>query len=183
MPEQSTCRLLFSGGFCTGKTTIITRLMEEFPIEKLPDYTTRAMRPGERQGFPYTFLTPEQFEEYDSKDLFFEQITFNGKRYGIMKSDLHRMPHWMLDVLWSSYPAYKKEVPDAIGIYLEPPSREELIRRARERGDSEEQIAKRLECLKEERPEGFDYTLPGDMPLEEKYNFIRTLIINRGCFR
>ena len=85
-------------------------------------------------------------------------------------------------MLWSSFPAYKAAVPDAIGFYIEPPSREELIQRARARGDSEESIKKRLECLEEERPAGFDYYLPGDMPLEDKYALIRSVVLNKGCF-
>ena len=78
VPQKQTCRLLFSGGFCTGKTTLINMLMKEFPIEKLPDYTTRAMRPGEREGWPYFFLTPETFAQYDEQNRFLNRLRSMG---------------------------------------------------------------------------------------------------------
>lgn len=179
--NMQTTHIVLSGGFCTGKTTLINRLMAELPIKKLTSYTTRPMRPGEKEGSPYFFLTREGFDQYDAEGKLFDRIEFTGNSYAVKRTDLHEKKQWLLDIVSSSLPTYKAEVPDIISIYLQPASREELIHRARERGDGEEQIEKRLRCLEEEKPEEFDYYLPGGMSLEDKYNFIRKLIIERGC--
>lgn len=170
-----TCRVLFSSPFCCGKTSIIEMLERDYGIPKVIDDTTRKMRPNERPGYPYNFLSEEAFKEREKSGYYFETITFNGYRYGAPKKPLFENPRWALDILSKSCPEYRK-IPDVIDIYLIPPPVEELKRRARLRGDSEEKIQQRIEALKEENPSGFKYYIQPQESLEKTYEIVKSIL-------
>jgi guanylate kinase len=174
------CHIVFSGGFCVGKTTIMNKITEEFGIDKVPDHTTRAPRPGESEGKPYNFITREQFEQNKASGLYFDTFSHKDNHYGVPIEPLKTRAKWLMDIVSSAWPKFKQEFPDAIGIYLDVPSSEaELIRRARERGNTEDVIKDRLALLKDEKREGFHYYLPGDMPLVEKIERVRAIVRER----
>lgn len=170
-----TCRVIFSGPFCCGKTSLIEKLEKEYGIPKLIDDTTRKQRPNERDGYPYNFISEETFQEREKKGYYFETITFNGYKYGAPKKPLFENPRWALDILSNSWPAYQN-IPHVIGIYLAPPPIEELKRRARLRGDSEEKIQQRIEALKDEDPRGFTYRIPPQESLEKTYEIVKSIL-------
>jgi len=175
-----TCRIVFSGGYCAGKTTIMNKITEEFGIEKVPDHTTRAPRPGETEGKPYNFITREEFLRNKANGLYFDTFSHKDNHYGVPKEPLKTRTKWLMDIVSSAWPHFKTEFPDAIGIYIElPASHEAIIERAKKRGDSEETIKARLELLKSEVKEGFHHYLPGDLPLEQKIERVRQIV--RAC--
>lgn len=171
-------RVVLSGGFCTGKTTVIGKLQEELGIPKLIDEVTRPMRPGDRQGFPYDFISREDFEAKAREGYYFEWVEFNGNYYGVPRHKILDQDSWVLDITSSSWQHYWGQVPGIVGIYFEAPSHDELIKRARERGDSEEHIESRLELLAQEDWSGYDYIIPATTSLEEKIEMVKQVILS-----
>lgn len=175
------CRVIFSGPFCTGKTTLMEKLEKEYGTPKLIDDSTRPMRPNERQGFPYHFIAEEEFLNKLNNEEYFESVHFNGYYYGVPKAELAKNK-WTLDVLSTSWKHYK-DIPYVIGIYLESPGEEELIRRARKRGDSEEKIRQRLEALKDEDPSEFIYRIPPQEKIEDTFEIVKQIIEKEEALR
>jgi guanylate kinase len=174
------CRLVFSGGVCAGKTTLMRMLTEEFGLEKVPDHTTRSMRENEKEGNPYNFISRDQFEKNRADKLYFEWVLHDGHYYGVPKRPLFERNQWLMDVVSSSWANFK-QIPGVIGIYIDRPSSdEEIYRRASERGSDPQKIGERIKLLASEQKEGFDLYLPGDLPLKEKYVKIRELVIRCG---
>lgn len=178
MASPVTCRVVFSGPFCCGKTTIIEMLAQEHQIPKIIDDSTRQMRPNERQGFPYNFISREAFLQREAEGCYHEAVVFNNNHYGVPKGPLYQQERWSLDVLSKSWKHYK-DIPGVIGIYLEPPSEEELIRRARHRGDSEERIRERIEALKDEDPSEFTYRIPAKSTVAEVYAIVLKILFGK----
>ena len=172
-----TSRILISGPFCTGKTTLIKRVIQELSIPKLIDDATRPKRAGERDNFPYHFITKEEFEKNIENNDYYEWINFNGNYYGVPKDKIYLQRTWIMDILSSSLPHYKERIPGLVSIYLQQPPEHILVERARSRGDSEENIRKRLEALKDEDPTHYDYVIP-DVNLDEKFRILK-MIINK----
>jgi guanylate kinase len=152
------CRIILSGPFCTGKTSIMERLKERYSIPKLIDDTTRPRRLSEQLDFPYHFISESEFQKRASCGYYFETATCNGYHYGVPKKLLFEQERWSLDILSSSWYLYK-DLPGVIGIYLEPPSIEELRRRARLRGDSQEAIEQRIQLFLEEEESSMPYRI------------------------
>jgi guanylate kinase len=169
------CRIILSGPFCTGKTSIIKLLSEKHNIPKLIDETTRPMRKTEQPGFPYHFINEMEFQKRLANHYYFETVNFNGFFYGVPKNSLFEHEKWSLDILASSWKFYK-DIPEVIGIYLEPPAQEILIQRARLRGDSEEHIANRLLLLQDEKEIDFPYRISAQISLEQTLIEIEKII-------
>lgn len=159
-------RIILCGHFCTGKTTILKYLWEKHRIPKIIDDTTRPMRKNETQGFPYNFISTEEFQKRIDEGYYFEHVKFNGYNYGVPKNALLEQKDWCLDVLASSWPHYQ-HIPGVIGIYLEPPPIEVLIERARLRGDTEDHIQQRLELHQDEELVKLPIQIPSYITLEK----------------
>lgn len=144
--------ILFSAPSGTGKTTIIKQLLNYFDcFEFSISATSRKPREGERDGVDYYFISPEEFKERASKDLFLEwEEVYQGTCYGTLKSEVSRIwdnGHVIifdLDVKGGvNLKKYFKN--DALSIFIMPPSIETLEQRLRNRGtETEESILKRL---------------------------------------
>ena len=168
------CRLILSGPFCTGKTSIIKVLSEKHQIPKLIDDTTRPMRAQERPGFPYNFIQEREFRERLDRNYYFETVTFNGYFYGVPRKSLEQ-DKWSLDILESSWGFYK-DLPGVIGIYLEPPPIEVLVKRAQLRGDSTKHIEDRLLLLQNQSAISFPYHIPSQTTLEKSVEEIEKIL-------
>ena len=167
------CNIVLSGGMCTGKTTLMYRLAKEFGLSLVTDHTTRPMRRGESQGNPYTFISHKDFEKNKDAGLYFEPVYYMGHWYGFLLEPLFTKSPWVIDVIASKWLLFKKTFPNTVGVYLESPtSEDELIRRAKERGDSEEEIKARLSLVESESKLGFDIYVPGDQSLDSVYAII-----------
>lgn len=137
----------------SGKSTIIERLMKmpELRLGFSISATSRAPRGQEQNGREYYFLSADKFEEYVRQDKFVEwEEVYPGCRYGTLLSEVERVTesshNLIMDVDVKGALNIKRAFSnEALCIFIEPPSRQELERRLRNRGtDSDETIAGRL---------------------------------------
>nr|WP_281231764.1 guanylate kinase [Thermoleophilum album] len=136
-----------------GKGTLIKALRERIPgIHVAVSATTRPPRPGEVDGRDYFFLSPEEFERRVRAGEFAEHAVYAGHRYGTLLSELERPARLIvLEIDVQGARQIRQLRPDALQVFIAPPSLDELERRLRARGaDDEEQIRRRLEVAKRE---------------------------------
>jgi guanylate kinase len=139
-----------------GKTSLIEALTRDDPSLKLSiSYTTRAPRPGEKNGVDYHFVDDAAFLAMRSRGEFLESAEVHGYRYGTSKKviteALKRGEDLILEIDWQGAQQVRRIYPDCVGIFILPPSIEELERRMRVRGqDSDGVIRRRLENAREE---------------------------------
>ena len=139
-----------------GKTSLIEALMRADPSLKISvSYTTRAPRPGETNGVDYHFVDDATFLAMRGRGEFLESAEVHGHRYGTSKKvildALSRGEDLILEIDWQGARHVRKLYPDCIGIFILPPSVDELERRMRNRAqDSEAVIRRRLESAREE---------------------------------
>lgn len=142
--------LIISGPSGVGKTTI-TRGVERSIADSVfsVSCTTRAKTGADVEGVDYHFVTNEEFDELIEEDAFLEWADVFGKRYGTRRrwvdEQLARGRLVILEIDVDGARQVKEKMPEAFGIFILPPSEEELLRRLRARDrESEELIAKRF---------------------------------------
>lgn len=142
--------LIISGPSGVGKTTI-TRGVERSIADSVfsVSCTTRAKTDADVEGVDYHFATNEEFDELIEQDAFLEWADVFGKRYGTRKrwvdEQLARGRLVILEIDVDGARQVKAKMPEAFGIFILPPSEEELLRRLRARNrEGEELIAKRF---------------------------------------
>jgi len=139
-----------------GKTSLIDAIMQADPSLKISvSYTTRPPRPGEKDGVDYHFVDEREFLAMRDRGEFLESAEVHGNHYGTSKKvileALARGDHLILEIDWQGAQQVRRLYPEAVGIFILPPSLEELERRLRGRGqDAEEVIRRRLENAREE---------------------------------
>jgi len=139
-----------------GKTSLIDAVMREDPRLKISvSYTTRAPRPGEKNGIDYQFVDVATFLAMRERGEFLESAEVHGNRYGTSKKVIldavRRGEDLILEIDWQGAQQVRKLYPACIGIFILPPSVEELERRMRARGqDSDAVIRRRVENAREE---------------------------------
>ncbi len=148
-----------------GKGTLIEMLKKEYDIFLSVSCTTRAPRNGEKDKINYIFLSPELFEETVKNDGFLEHASFSGASYGTPKAPVDESIAAGRDVLLEIEPQgafqVKKKRPDAVMLFILPPSLASLDRRLHRRaetsGESEQQIQKRLATARADIERAFEY--------------------------
>jgi guanylate kinase len=139
-----------------GKTSLVDALMKEDPSLKLSiSYTTRPPRPGEKDGIDYHFVDDATFLAMRGRGEFLESAQVHGYCYGtsqqVITRSLARGEDLILEIDWQGAQQVRRVYPGCVGIFILPPSVEELERRMRLRGqDSEAVIRRRLENAREE---------------------------------
>jgi guanylate kinase len=139
-----------------GKTSLTKALLASEPGLKLStSFTTRAPRPGEQNGREYHFVTEPAFLAMRERGEFLEHALVHGHRYGtsrkVIAETLERGQDLVLEIDWQGAAQVRKLYPDCVGIFILPPSIEELERRLRGRGqDTEAVIQRRLANAQEE---------------------------------
>jgi len=139
-----------------GKTSLIEALMRADPSLKLSiSYTTRAPRPGEKDGVDYHFVDDAEFLAMRGRGEFLESAEVHGYRYGTSKNviteALARGEDVILEIDWQGARQVRSIYRGCVGIFILPPSIEELERRMRSRAqDSEAVIRRRLDNAREE---------------------------------
>ena len=134
-----------------GKSTIARMILEaDDGIGLSVSATTRPIRPGERDGVDYHFVSDAEFDELIAGGAFLEWAHVFGHRYGTLKREVVKQIEngrdVLLDIDWQGTQQLKQVDPDIVRVFILPPSMAELERRLRARGtDSDEVIASRME--------------------------------------
>jgi len=140
-----------------GKTSISRALLETEPALSLSiSATTRAPRPGEREGVHYFFRTQEQFDAMVAAGEFLEHARFLDRCYGTPRAPVEAAlaagRDVLFDIEWQGHRLLRAALPgDVVGVFLLPPSMAELERRLRTRAqDAEAEIARRMAAARDE---------------------------------
>ncbi len=166
-----------------GKTTLVRMLLEREPAVQLSiSFTTREPRLGEQNGREYHFVTVDAFQGMISRADFFEWAEVHGNFYGTSKKwiaeQLTAGSDVLLEIDWQGAQQVRKLFPEAIGVFILPPSLEELTRRLVGRGtDAPAVIASRLAAAEAEmRHVGeFDYVIINDQ-LDQALDDLRAVV-------
>ena len=141
---------IFSAASGTGKPSLAKALVESTPdIAFSVSHTTRAPRPGEQNGVHYYYVTREEFDRMVAAGEFVEHATVFGNSYGTSKraieDQIQSGKSVILDIDWQGARAIKKWRPEAVSIFILPPSRAALRERLTNRKqDSQEIIDRRM---------------------------------------
>lgn len=147
---------VITGPSGVGKGTLIRALCERIPdLELSTSATTRTPRTGERDGVDYHFLEPGEFARRVEAGEFLEHAIYSGNRYGTLRSEVEeRMARGapvLLEIEVQGARQVRESMPEAVQIFIAPPSAADLRRRLEGRGtDSTETIAARLGVAVEE---------------------------------
>ncbi len=168
----------------SGKTTLVERLLKEVPgLHFSVSYTTRPPRGQEREGKDYFFVTRETFRAMIERQELLEWAEVFGNYYGTVRrfrdEAQERGEDLLLDIDVQGAAQVKAKIPDAVSIFILPPSRSELELRLRHRSqDSEEVIQKRLRDASREIQgyERYDYVLINDF-LERSAAQLRAIVL------
>ncbi|HEY78924.1 MAG TPA: guanylate kinase [Dehalococcoidia bacterium] len=130
--------IVLSGPSGAGKDAVLTRMKETgFPLEYITTLTTRAQRPGERDAVDYRFISVEKFQKMLDSGELLESANVYGNWYGVprqpAKQALDRGQDVIVKVDIQGAATIKRVVPQAVLIFLTPPSPEELALRLKER--------------------------------------------------
>lgn len=170
-----------------GKTTIINLLLEELPfLRRVITYTSRQKRKNEIDGVDYIFVKKEEFEKLIKEDAFLEYALVHGNYYGTPKKDVFQLLEKGYDVVLvidvQGMKQVKQLYPEVITIFILPPSLEELVNRMKLRGESDQEIEKRLNTAKREIPfwKEYDYVVVNDNLIQAK-DQIKCIITAERC--
>ncbi|MDA8170972.1 MAG: guanylate kinase [Nitrospiraceae bacterium] len=173
-----------------GKTTLVREVLKSLPaIEESVSYTTRKPRTGEVDGIDYHFIAEGEFASMVGKGEFLESAEVHGNRYGTSLKDLKRLLARGLDVILDidtqgarqirGKKGKGKGLPEALYIFILPPSLEALRQRLEGRKtDSREQVELRLQNAIGEvmQYEMYDYVIVNDR-LEEALERLKAVIL------
>ena len=154
-----------------GKTSLVRALLQNDSQVRLSvSYTTRPPRPGEVDGKDYHFVGEQKFLEMLEHGDFLESAQVYGNRYGTsqpwIENAMRSGTDILLEIDWQGAAQVRKIFPQAIGIFILPPSLEALLERLTGRGqDSDEVIARRLAAARDDirHVEEFDYVIINDV--------------------
>ena len=161
---------VISGSSGVGKGTVIKEFLNKHPEFSLSiSCTTRPIRGGEKEGVNYFFLTQDEFKVCIENGEFLEWAEFSGNYYGTKKAFvqncLNKGENLILEIDTKGALNVKKIMPEAVLIFIAPPSIEELEARLRGRHtETEDAIQKRLASIKLEieNSKQFDYQIIND---------------------
>jgi guanylate kinase len=187
---MSTGVFIVSAPSGSGKTTLVDRLLKEVPRLRFSiSYTTRLPRGQEQNGREYFFVTRERFEAMIARGELLEWAEVFGNYYGTSRRFWDEArgsgQDLLLDIDVQGAAQVKEKIPDAVSIFILPPSREVLEKRLRGRGqDSEDVIAKRLRNAEREilGYVRYDYVLI-NRELERSAESLRSIVLTERSRR
>ncbi|BBE52162.1 Guanylate kinase [Ferriphaselus amnicola] len=167
-----------------GKTSLVQRLLViNSGIRLSISYTTRLPRPGEVNGREYHFVSRDEFVQMSERGDFLESAEVYGNLYGTseswINSQLHEGSDILLEIDWQGAAQVRRLFPEAISIFILPPSIEALhTRLSGRRQDSEEVIANRMAAAREDisHVSEFDYVIINDK-LDEALRQLDAVVI------
>jgi len=171
----------------SGKSTLVNELRKSVDnLEFSISYTTRPPRGSEQDGHEYFFISREEFERLLAEDAFLEHAEVFGNYYGTARRFLEgarqRGHDLLLDIDVQGERQVKRKIPDAVSIFVLPPTRKELERRLRRRSQAEvlaeEVIQKRLAAAAREieNYRNYDYILINDQ-LERSIDELKAIVL------
>ena len=174
-----------------GKTSLVDALLKQEPGIRLSiSYTTRAPREGEHDGVQYHFIDKPRFEAMIAAGDFLEHALVHGNYYGTSRRWIEEQIAGDHDVLleidWQGAAQVRRIFPALLGMFILPPSMDELRRRLQGRGkDSPETIERRIAGAREEISHvlEFEYIIVNDrfeQALEEMRSVVRAARVSRG---
>jgi guanylate kinase len=189
-PAPSARIFIVSGPSGSGKSTLVQRLRDLPGLMFSVSCTTRPQRATESLGKWYHFITEAEFQRKVANDEFLEHAQVFGKHwYGTPRAQVDEARSKGLDLVLEidvqGARQVKTKLPEAIAIFIVPPSCEDLERRLRERGqDSDEAIARRLERARQEmvRACEYDFVVVND-DLERASGEVRAVVVAARCRR
>lgn len=182
--------VVLSGPSGSGKDTVLKSVLEKMDGDAFlsVSMTTRAMRSGEKEGTDYFFVSKEQFQKNIDDDLMLEYAKYGSNYYGTpigpVKEVLKNGKTVFLNIEVQGGANIRRLMPEAIQIFIAPPSKEELERRLRKRGtESEECICERLRIAEEEmkHADEYDFIVINDVledAVEEVLSIVRKSLNN-----
>ncbi|ATB32548.1 guanylate kinase [Melittangium boletus] len=188
-PLQPGLLLVLSAPSGTGKTTLARQLLTELPDAIFSiSVTTRQPRGREKDGVDYHFVDVASFQERIERGEFVEWAEVYGHFYGSSQAvvDEARAKRGVaiFDIDVQGGLAIKRKNPDAVRVFVVPPSLEELERRLRERGtDAEDTIRRRMLAARSEIERGvasYDYIIVND-DFDRAYRDLRSVVVAERC--
>ncbi|MCP4675968.1 MAG: guanylate kinase [Deltaproteobacteria bacterium] len=185
MKKKSPLLLIVSSPSGAGKTTLCHMLLDEFSDLRFSiSHTTRERRFGEVEGKDYFFVTDREFDQMIEDELFIEWAHVHGNRYGTARAEVRAAATEKMDLIfdvdYQGAKQIKEQYPGSVGVFVLPPTIEELQRRLRMRGtESAESLERRFKAALEEiaNHELFDYLLVNDN-LDVAYDSLRAILIS-----
>ncbi|MEN9579985.1 MAG: hypothetical protein RJA70_2994 [Pseudomonadota bacterium] len=181
--------LIVSSPSGAGKTTLTNALRQRVPrIRFSVSHTTRKPRTGEQDGHEYHFVSRERFEQLIEAGTFLEWAVVHDNLYGTSQSEIDRATAdrcLLFDVDYQGARKIKASRPDAVSVFILPPSMEELERRLRGRAsEDEETVLKRFRSARREIEHYslFDYILENDS-LEDSIQRLTGILFAEECRR
>jgi guanylate kinase len=147
---------VITGPSGVGKGTVIRGVLERIPqVELSVSATTRAPRPGEREGVDYHFLSDEEFERRVTAGEFLEHARYSGHRYGTLREEVERRTAAgtpvMLEIEVQGARQVRETMPEAVQVFIAPPSLEALRARLVGRGtNAADDVERRLDTARAE---------------------------------
>jgi len=154
--------IVVSGPSGAGKSTLLSRVLAEMTHLRFSvSHTTRPARSGESEGIDYHFVDDEQFQDMIDRDMFLEWARVHAHRYGTARTEYDRAEQdgvdLLLDLDVQGAERIRGRFPDAVTVFILPPSRRILERRLRARGQDEASLQRRLEAAAEEMSKYVEY--------------------------
>lgn len=183
---------IVSGPSAAGKGTVVRRAMsiaDEIgqDVHLSISMTTRGIKKDEEEGVTYYYVTRERFEEAIANNELIEYNCYNGNYYGTPKKAIEeridRGSSVVLEIDVNGADQVVKLFPDAVRIFIMPPSMRELESRIRHRGrETDEEIEQRLAKAKEEIPRAsdYDYIIINDIIEEAAGDLLNTIVAEKN---
>jgi guanylate kinase len=184
--------LILSSPSGAGKTTLTRRLLARFPeLVFSVSHTTRAPRSNEVDGKDYHFVAEDAFEAKVRGGAFLEWAPVHGNLYGTSMSEIERaraLPGcrgMIFDIDYQGARQIRAKAPDVIGVFILPPSMDELLRRLRGRAsETEDVVQRRFDVAKREIEHYalFDYVIVND-DLDRAFEHLAAVVLAERCKR
>ena len=166
-PPASGCLFVLAAPSGGGKTSLVRALLEREPGIRLSvSYTTRAPRPGEQDGIHYHFVDEPAFMALKERGEFLEHAHVHGYWYATsatwLRQEVQHGHDVLLEIDWQGAQQVRRLMPEAVHIFILPPSLASLKERLEKRGqDAPEVIVRRLDAAREEMRHcgEFDYVI------------------------
>ena len=162
MSDRVSSLIVVSGPSGTGKSTVLGRVLSAVDgLRFSVSHTTRPPRPGEQEGVQYHFVSRPEFDRLIAGGAFLEWAEVHGERYGTSRAEYERARRDGLDLLLDldvkGAQTLRRTLPEAVTVFVMPPSFASLESRLRARGEDERAVQRRLETAAQEMKLHPDY--------------------------